>query len=243
MVAWKAVSKQATAASPGSSEPTRSRASRPWRWCRGARSASSSRPARTASSTTTGRRYRVPPCTIRWPTASTSPSRAMAALSSPASRRPPGASSSSWASRRSSAETTDSLRLLEPALTASTRTSVGPGPVPDRRRVLAVGPGVGPGGQALVGHLLAQAGLAGAQAGHPVDHVHDQVEPVQVVEHDHVEGGGGGPLLLVAPHVEAVVVGPAVGEAVDQPGVAVVGEDHRAVRREQGLELRVRSEE
>ena len=40
----------------------------------------------------------------------------------------------------------------------------------------------------------------------PVDHVHDQVEAVEVVAHDHVEGRRGGAFLLVAAHVEVVVV-------------------------------------
>ena len=71
----------------------------------------------------------------------------------------------------------------------------------------------------------------GAEAGHAVDHVHHEMEAVQVVEHHHVERRGGGALLLVAAHVEVVVVGAPVGEAVDQPGVAVVGEDDRAVAR------------
>jgi sulfur carrier protein ThiS len=52
-------------------------------------------------------------------------------------------------------------------------------------------------------------------------------------------GGRGRALLLVAAHVQAVVVGPAVRQPVDQPGVAVVGEDHRLVRREHRVELRV----
>ena len=47
-------------------------------------------------------------------------------------------------------------------------------------------------------------------------------------------------LLLVAADVEVGVVRPAVRQAVDQPRVAVIGEDDRAVRREQGVERLVR---
>src|SRR5581483_3541291 len=55
----------------------------------------------------------------------------------------------------------------------------------------------------------------------------------------HVEGGGGGAFLFVAPHVEVAVVGAPVGESVDQPGVAVVGEDDRPVGGQEGVELGV----
>ena len=63
------------------------------------------------------------------------------------------------------------------------------------------------------------------------------MEAVEVVEHHHVEGGRGRALLLVAAHVDVVVVGAPVGETVDQPRIAVVGEDHRPAGREQGVEL------
>jgi hypothetical protein len=78
---------------------------------------------------------------------------------------------------------------------------------------------------------------ARAEPGHAVDHVHHQVEAVEVVEHHHVERRRGRALLLVAAHVEVVVVGAPVGQPVDQPRVAVVGEDHRLVGGEQRVEL------
>ena len=78
-----------------------------------------------------------------------------------------------------------------------------------------------------------------AEAGHPVDHVHDEVVAVHVVEHDHVERRRGRALLLVAAHVQVAVVRPPVGQPVDQPRVAVVGEDHRPVGGEERVELRV----
>jgi len=65
------------------------------------------------------------------------------------------------------------------------------------------------------------------------------VEPVEVVEHRHVERRRRRALLLVAAHVDVLVVRTAVGEAVDQPRIAVVGEDDRAVWREQPVELMV----
>ena len=94
--------------------------------------------------------------------------------------------------------------------------------------------------QPLVGHVLAQVRGALGQAGDAVDHVHHEVEAVEVVEHHHVERRRGGALLLVAAHVDVVVVGAAVGQAVDQQRVAVVGEDHRPPGGEQRVELLVR---
>ena len=67
------------------------------------------------------------------------------------------------------------------------------------------------------------------EPGHPVDDVDHEVEPVEVVEHDHVERRRGRALLLVAADVEVAVVRPAVGQPVDQPRVAVVGEHDRLV--------------
>ncbi|GCB44069.1 hypothetical protein SNL152K_1354 [Streptomyces sp. NL15-2K] len=77
------------------------------------------------------------------------------------------------------------------------------------------------------------------QTGHAVDDVHDQPVAVQVVADHHVERRGGRTDLLVAAHVQVGVAGPAVGQAVDEPRVTVVGEDHRLVGGEQGVMLRV----
>lgn len=67
------------------------------------------------------------------------------------------------------------------------------------------------------------------QARDAVDDIHGQAVSVEVVAYDHVEGRGGGSFLLVAANVEVGVgvSGAAVGEAVDQPRVAVVGENDR----------------
>ena len=74
---------------------------------------------------------------------------------------------------------------------------------------------------------------------HAVDDVLDQVEPVHIVAHRHVEGRGGRALFLVAAHVEVAVVGPPVREPVNEPRIAVVREDDRPVRREDPVELAV----
>ena len=92
----------------------------------------------------------------------------------------------------------------------------------------------------LVPERLLGVGRVGRESGHPVDHVAHEVEPVQVVADHHVERRGGGSLLLVSPDVEVPVVRPPVRQPVDQPRVAVIGEEDRLVGCEQGVELDVR---
>src|SRR5205814_161808 len=72
-----------------------------------------------------------------------------------------------------------------------------PCPVSHLGGVLALLAGVGAGLDALVDHELADVAGRGGQAGYPVDHVHDQVVAAQGVQHDHVQGRGGGGLVLV----------------------------------------------
>src|SRR5438309_3514132 len=104
-----------------------------------------------------------------------------------------------------SASTTESFRLVEPALT--TRTAlIRPDPVADLRIVLAVLARVGACADSAVAHLLAQPARGFGKPGDAVDHVHDQVEPIEVVQHDHVERRRGGALLLVAGRVEDAVL-------------------------------------
>ena len=79
-----------------------------------------------------------------------------------------------------------------------------------------------------------------AQTGHAIDHVHDEVVAIEVVEHDHVERRRRRPLFLVAAHVEVVVVRSPVRQPVHQPRIAVIGEDDRSVRREERVEVAVR---
>ena len=78
-------------------------------------------------------------------------------------------------------------------------------------------------------HLLPEVRGPGGEPGHAVDDVLHEVEPVEVVQHHHVERRRRRALLLVAAHVQVAVVRAAVGEAVDQPRIAVVGEDDRPI--------------
>src|SRR5579863_8229920 len=242
MVAWKAVSKQATAGTSGRIWLTRWMPRSDIGWCRGARSTRASRPRTTSASTRTGSVNLPPPWTTRCPTASIGLLLATISRRAPWSTSPLGASTSSELTRLSSSST-DSLRVLEPAFTTRTRTwpgrSVGPGPAGDLGIVLSGDPGISARPRPFIFHLLAQGGRVGTQPGHPVDHVHDEMETVEVVQHHHVERSGGRALFLVTADVHVGVVVPPVGEAVYEPGVAVVGEDHGPVSRENVVELPV----
>src|SRR5690554_5460070 len=115
---------------------------------------------------------------------------------------------SAW---RWSLSRTRSFNVAEPALTTSTRTSAGPGPVAHLWQIVAVLSRPLPVDDSLVDHHLADGRGATAQVRHAVDHGHHQVEPVDLVEHQHVEGRGRRPFLLVAAHVEVPVACAAIG--------------------------------
>lgn len=59
------------------------------------------------------------------------------------------------------------------------------------------------------------------------------METVEAIPNEHVEGSGGGALLVVTMDVESVVVVPPVREPMDQPRVAMECEDGRNIGREQ----------
>ena len=67
------------------------------------------------------------------------------------------------------------------------------------------------------------------------------MEAIELVQHDHVEGRGGRALLLIAAHVNIVVIVPPIGQSMNQPWIAVIGEDHRLVGGEQRVEIADRS--
>src|SRR5215470_16881458 len=126
------------------------------------------------------------------------------ALASCASSSLPSATSNSSSARTASRSSTRlTFSELEPALRARTRNRqrrrccgghrgfpswlVGPGPIAYLRQVLTVVAGVPPGSQPAVDHLLAKPCRLRAQRRHAVDHVHHEVEAIEVVEHHHVE--------------------------------------------------------
>ena len=62
---------------------------------------------------------------------------------------------------------------------------------------------------------LSLGGRARTESGHPLDHGGHEVKAVEVIENDHVERRGRGAFFLVAAHMQVVVIGAPVGQAVD----------------------------
>src|SRR5690349_21374546 len=147
---------------------------------------------------------RSPPWTTRWPTActdSTAMRESAMAASASSSARPIAASDpsdrqSTVRSKTGSIEgmsRTVAFSVAEPAFRTSTRRpligpgSVRPGPVADLGGVLAELTGVGTGAETGVDQVLSECGLRRSQARHPIDDIDGEMEPVEVVAHDHVE--------------------------------------------------------
>ena len=100
------------------------------------------------------------------------------------------------------------------------RFALAPLPVPDFRHILAVLVDVVLMLNELVAHLLLQVGAFGTHARQAIHHILHQMKAVQIVLHSHVKGSRDGALFFVASNVQ-VVVGPAVGEPVDQRRVSM----------------------
>ena len=204
------------------------------------------RPARACRRRRTGPVCRGPPCTTRWPTASTGPQRARNVrqrLQVPLALQP---STVVAASTVPSSSSRLSLRLLDPALTTRTLIARRQVQLQSRtsRQVLAVLGRSSPWCRTYAGARACRSrsracGADRPQPRHPVDDVDGEVVAVDAVHHAHVERRGRRPLLLVAADVDVRVVGPPVGQPVDQPRIAVVGEDHRPVGGEERVELGV----
>src|SRR5271154_3466445 len=144
----------------------------------------------------------------------------------------------SWARRRGA------LSVVAPGRGRARRRALAPPrPVLDLRHVVAVAANVFAMVDEPVADFLLGVGGALAKLRHAVDDIADQMETVEVVDHAHVERRGRGSLFLVAAHMNVVVAGPPIGQAMDQPRIAVKGEDDWLVASEQGVEVAVRQAE
>src|SRR6185369_3878769 len=85
-----------------------------------------------------------------------------------------------------------------------------PPPPGDLRHVVTVLLDVLPMLDQLVADRLLEVRGPRTELRHAVDHVLHEMEPIEVVEHDHVERGRRRPFLLVAPHVDVAVVRPTI---------------------------------
>src|SRR5438552_11492218 len=104
-----------------------------------------------------------------------------------------------------------------------------PLPVADLRHVLTITVDV-----VLVIHQpvtkeLLGVGGTSCKTRDPIDHITDEMKTIDFIEHHHVEGRGRRSFLLVAAHMQAVVIGASIGQAMDEPGIAVKREDDRLV--------------
>lgn len=75
---------------------------------------------------------------------------------------------------------------------------------------------------------------------HAINDISREVKPVQIVTHRHVKWRRRGAFFLVSAHVEIGVIGSAVGQAVDQPGIAMIGKNNWLISREEDVELCIR---
>ncbi len=89
----------------------------------------------------------------------------------------------------------------------------------------------------LVANGLLGIGRPLAQLGYAIDYVLCQMEAIQIVHDTHIKRCRGRALLLIAPHVEILVVGPPVRETVNQPGISMKGKYDRFIFREEGIEV------
>src|SRR5580704_18566549 len=66
------------------------------------------------------------------------------------------------------------------------------------------------------------------------------MKTINLVHHGHVERSCSGSLLLVSADVHIVMIVPTVGEPVNQPGIAVIGENDRLIDTEHRIKVKVR---
>src|SRR6202041_2691366 len=117
------------------------------------------------------------------------------------------------------------------------RSSVWPLPIRDVLRIDAELVGVALGFYLIVEQRLADAGSLDLEAGHSIDSVNCEAEAICLVLDSQFQGRIDVPLLLVTTHVNVVLAGSAIGEAVNQPWIGMEVEDDWLVRCEDRLEL------
>jgi hypothetical protein len=66
------------------------------------------------------------------------------------------------------------------------------------------------------------------------------VQSVEFIHNHHVEWRGRRSFLLVSAHMQVLVIGAPIGQSVDQPWIAVEGENNGLVLGEQRIEVVIR---
>ena len=92
----------------------------------------------------------------------------------------------------------------------------------------------------LVAHLLVEVGALVAELRQVAEGSLHEVEPVDVILYPDIKRRGDGAFLLVSADVDQAVVVTAVGQLVNQAGIAVEIKDDRLVLREEHVILLVR---
>src|SRR5689334_13379426 len=68
-----------------------------------------------------------------------------------------------------------------------------------------------------------------------------EMKAIETVHYGHIEWGCGGALFLESANVEVVMPSAAIGQAVNEPGISVIGADHWRVGGEHGIEFAIRN--
>src|SRR6266480_2786217 len=116
---------------------------------------------------------------------------------------------------------------------------IGPLPIPDFRQVVSMFADVLLVLNELVAQELFEMCAHALQARDPVDYIACEVKSIQIVQDCHIEGSRRRALFLISADVEVVMIGAPISQAVNQPGIAVIGKDDRLVDCEDGVELTV----
>ena len=92
----------------------------------------------------------------------------------------------------------------------------------------------------LVAQELFEMRADALQARHAVHDIACEVKSIQIVQDGHVERSRRCSFLFVSADVEVVMIGAAVGQAMNQPGIPMESEHHGRVFGENGIEVAVR---
>src|SRR5205814_10184668 len=89
----------------------------------------------------------------------------------------------------------------------------------------------------LVADRLLRIRGARSELRHAVDRIADEVEAIKIIQHAHVERRRRRPFLFVAAYVNVRVTFTPISQPMNEPRIAVKGEDNRLVRREERVEF------
>ena len=112
-----------------------------------------------------------------------------------------------------------------------------PFPVPYFGHVFAMGFDIGFVFEEFVADVLFGVSAPRAEVRQAVYDIAREMKAVEVVHHHYVEGSGGGAFFFVAAHVQVFVVGSAIGETMDEQGIAVKSKNDLFVVGEEGIEI------